>query len=143
MKKLTCMVFLGFIALLSFAHAEGPAGTLYERLGKKEAITAIVEVFVGNVSADSRINHFFSKTNLSHLKLMLVDQICEAAGGPCKYTGKNMKAAHQGLNIGGADFAAWVDAWVKALAQTKVSGKEKGEILAILAPMQKDILEKK
>src|SRR5712691_2903525 len=73
--------------------------SLYDRLGGKDAITAVVDDFVDRVAADNRINKFFAKANVPRLKMMLVDQICEATGGPCKYTGRDMKSAHKGMGI--------------------------------------------
>ena len=116
--------------------------SLYDRLGKKKAITAVVDEFVGNVAADASINHFFAKTNIPHLKKMLVDQICMATGGPCKYKGKDMKTAHKGMGVSSADFNALVGDLVKALDKFKVPEKEKNELLAALGGMKGDIVEK-
>src|SRR5204862_7425530 len=66
-------------------------GKLYDRLGGKDAITKVVDKFVGIVVADERINGFFKNADAKHLKEMLVAQICNASGGPCKYEGKDMK----------------------------------------------------
>ena len=79
--------------------------SLYDRLGKKKAIAAVVDEFVSRVAADARINGFFKATasdpaRLKKFKGNLVDQICEASGGPCKYKGKDMKSAHMGMGIG-------------------------------------------
>ena len=93
--------------------------SLYERLGGKEAITAVVDDFVGRVAADKRINGFFAKANVPRLKMMLVDQICEATGGPCKYTGRDMKSTHQGMGITNADFDALVGDLVASLDKSK------------------------
>ena len=59
-------------------------GSLYERLGGMESIAAVVEDFRDRVAKDDRINQKFAKTDLVRLRQMLIDQICEAAGGPCK-----------------------------------------------------------
>lgn len=115
--------------------------TLYGRLGSKAAITAVVAEFVGRVGADTRINGFFAKTNLDHLKKMLVDQICQAAGGPCKYTGRDMKTAHAGMGVTDAAFGALVEDLVAALDKFKVGEKEKNELLGVLGPMKTDIVE--
>jgi hemoglobin len=115
---------------------------LYDRLGGKEAITAVVGDFVSRMAADSRINHFFSNTDIVHLKKMLVDQICQASGGPCQYTGKQMKPAHAGLGISEADFNALVEDLVATLDKFKVGVQEKNELLSVLGPMKKDIVEK-
>ena len=117
--------------------------SLYDRLGGKDAITAVVDEFVANVAADTRINAMFANADVTNLKTKLVDQICEATGGPCKYTGKNMKDAHVGMNIKEADFNALVEDLVKALDKFKVPEKEKGELLGALGGMKPDIVTAK
>jgi hemoglobin len=62
------------------------AGSLFERLGGKEAITAVIDDFVGRCAGDARINAKFAKTDVPRLKAMLVDQVCEASSGPCTYS---------------------------------------------------------
>jgi len=116
--------------------------SLYDRLGGKEAITAVVDDFVARVAADKRINGFFAKANVPRLKMMLVDQICEATGGPCKYTGRDMKSAHKGMGISNADFDALVGDLIASLDKFNVGEREKQELLAALGPMRKDIVEK-
>ena len=116
--------------------------SLYDRLGGKPAITAVVDDFVARVAADRRINRFFGNTDVPPFKAKLVDQICEASGGPCKYTGKDMKAAHAGMGVANADFDALVEDLVATLDKFKVPEKEKGELLGALGPMRKDIVSK-
>lgn len=123
-----------------------PAGggkSLYDRLGGKDAISAVVDEFVANVAADTRINAMFANADIKRLKTMLVDQICKETGGPCTYTGKNMKDAHTGMNIKEADFNALVDDLVKALDKFNVPEKEKSELLTALGSMKPDIVTAK
>lgn len=115
--------------------------SLYDRLGGKTAISAVVDQFVANVAGDSRINGRFATTDIPKLKGHLVDQICMAAGGPCIYKGRDMKTTHAGMNISNADFGALVDDLVKALDTFKVPAREKEELLGLLGPMKKDIVE--
>jgi hemoglobin len=122
--------------------------SLYSRLGGKKAITAVVDEFVSRVAADARINAFFGATasdpaRLKKFKGNLVDQICQASGGPCKYMGKDMKTAHMGMGISGADFDALVGDLVGALDKFKVGAHEKDQLLGALGPMKTDIVEKK
>lgn len=117
--------------------------SLYDRLGGKPAITAVVDEFVARVAADARINAFFAHTDIAHLKMELVNQICEASGGPCKYTGRSMKDAHRGMGVGDADFNALVEDLVGALDKFNVGKAEKDQLLGVLGPMKKDIVEKK
>ena len=114
---------------------------LYDRLGGKDAITAVVDDFVANIAADARINSFFANADIPHLKTMLVDQICEASGGPCKYTGKTMKESHTGMGVKDEHFNALVEDLVKALDKFKVPEKEKGELVGALGGMKGDIVQ--
>ena len=68
-----------------------PQKSVYDRLGGQPAITAVVDDFVGNVAADNRIDGFFARTDIPRLKKNLVDQICQGTGGPCMYTGRDMR----------------------------------------------------
>lgn len=140
MGMLSVLVFLaGCAAMDSGRMAEK---SLYERLGGKEAITAVVDDFVGRVAADNRINGFFAKANIPRLKTQLVNQICEASGGPCKYTGADMKTVHRGMGVTGAAFDALVGDLVATLDKFKVGEREKNDLLGALGPMKKDIVEK-
>ena len=114
--------------------------TLYDRLGGKPAITAVVDDFVGNVAADARINRHFANANIPRLKTMLVDQICQAAGGPCTYTGASMKTAHAGMKITDAEFNALVEDLIKSLDKFKVGAREKNDLLGALGGMKGDIV---
>jgi hemoglobin len=117
-----------------------PQKSLYDRLGGQPAITAVVDDFVGNVAADSRINGFFAKTDIARLKRLLVEQICAGTGGPCTYTGRSMQAAHKGMNITDAQFNALVEDLQKSLNKFKVPEKEQSDLLAVLGPMKPQIV---
>ena len=155
----TRMMMMAAIAALSLAACGGkgkkddtmggggssaPAsGKLYDRLGGKDAITAVVKEFVENqVAKDARINAFFANADIPGLEAKLVDQICMATGGPCEYKGKDMKTAHTGMGIKESDFNALVDDLVKALDKYKVPEKEKSELLGALGGMKGDIVSK-
>ena len=114
--------------------------SLYDRLGGQGAIVAVVDDFVSNVAADNRINKFFAKTDIPRLKRLLVEQICAGTGGPCTYTGRDMKSAHMGMGITDAQFNALVEDLVKSLDKFKVPEKEKSELLGILGPMKPSIV---
>ncbi len=143
-----CCVWIFAVLILvtgSALAAEQPltGKSLYDRLGGKTAITSVVEAFVSRVGQDKRINGYFATTDLVKLKMHLVNQICEASGGPCKYTGRTMKQTHAGMGIDNAAFGALVEDLVGALDQHKVGKIEKDELLGILGPMKTDIVEKK
>ena len=115
--------------------------TLYERLGGKDAITAVIDDFVARCAADSRINGKFARTDIARLKASLVDQVCEAAGGPCTYSGRDMHTTHEGMSVTGGEFDALVADLVATLDHFSVPEAEKNELLGALAPMRSDIVE--
>ena len=124
------------------AAAAAPAvKPLYDRLGGKPAITGVVNQFVANVAADSRINGRFATTDIPRLKGYLVDQVCQATGGPCTYQGRDMKRTHAGMRITTAEFEALVQDLVAALDTFRVPATEKNELLSLLGTMKHDIIE--
>ena len=144
------VIIAGLLASVSSASLLGQAAkekSLYDRLGGKKSIAAVVDEFVGRVAGDKRINAAFAATasdpaRLKKFKGNLVDQICMASGGPCKYKGKDMKTAHMGMGITTADFNALVEDLVGALDKFNVGAHEKDQLLGALGPMKSDIVEK-
>jgi hemoglobin len=122
------------------ASAQMAKRSLYDRLGGYSAISAVVDDFVANVAADKRINKFFAKANVPRLKARLVEQLCQASGGPCYYTGGDMKSVHAGMGIRNRDFNALVQDLGKSLNKFKVPKAEQKEIASVLLPMRKDIV---
>ena len=121
--------------------APAPVGTLFERLGGKPAITAVVDEFVARVAADKRINLRFINTDIPQLKIYLVDFVCVAAGGPCKYEGRDMHAAHAGMQLVDEEFTALVEALAGALVKFNVGKREQNEILGALGPLKDQIVD--
>jgi hemoglobin len=117
------------------------AQSLYDRLGGKDAIVAVVDDFVARCAGDDRINAKFGRTDIPRLKKMLVDQVCEATGGPCSYSGRDMKETHDGMGVTEGEFDSLVEDLVATLDQFNVPKPEQQELLGLLAPMQQDIVE--
>jgi len=122
-------------------RAAPPRAPLYDRLGGKDAISAVVDEFLQRLLGDARINARFASTDVKRLRTMLIDQICEGSGGPCRYTGRDMKSLHAGMRISDADFAALVEDLKGALDKFKVPAAEQNDLLAVLGPMKSDIVE--
>jgi len=113
---------------------------LYERLGGQAAIVAVVDEFIGRVAADERINLRFANTDIPRLKSLLVEFVCMATGGPCKYSGQDMETSHAGMELVDEEFDALVDDLSGALDKFKVPAKEKGELLGALGPLKPSIV---
>lgn len=137
---------------LTTAQAPTPAAkssagpSLYKRLGGYDAIAAVSDDFIGRLLSDPRFARFFSgfsTDSKARIRQHIVDQLCNATGGPCVYTGRTMKQSHAGLGITEEDWNAAVAHLVASLDKFKVPEKEKGELAAILATVKGDIVEKK
>lgn len=119
--------------------------TLYARLGGYDAIAAVTDDFVGRLVADKRFTKFFvghSEDSIKRIRMHVIDQICAAAGGPCNYTGRDMRTSHHGLGITGEDWDESVKHFVASLDKFKVPQAEKDELLAVVASLKKDIVDK-
>jgi hemoglobin len=115
--------------------------SLYERLGGLDAITGVVDSFVARCAGDDRINGKFERTDIPRLKKMLADQVCEATGGPCAYTGRAMRETHDGMGVTAGEFDALVEDLVATLDEFEVPQAEQEELLGLLGPMRDDIVE--
>ncbi|HET9577730.1 MAG TPA: group 1 truncated hemoglobin [Usitatibacter sp.] len=122
------------------AYAESPAKSLYERLGGKPALDAVVAELWNVVAADARINRHFTKTRPEAFAGQLVDFLCQASGGPCQYKGKDMASAHTGMHLSDADFNALADDTSIVLDKFKVPAQEKGEVLGMLGGLKPDVV---
>jgi hemoglobin len=116
--------------------------TLYDRLGGREAIVMVVDSFVARVAADGRINKKFARSDIPRVKTMLVDQICNATGGPCTYTGRSMKEAHRNMGVTDGEFDALVEDLVATLNQFNVAKADQDALLNTLGSMKADIVER-
>jgi hemoglobin len=152
MKRLVLMVLVVVSGAVAACGGKGGAmetqkpitaeASLYERLGGLDAIKAVVDDFVANVAADPVIKDRFVNTDIANLKAKLVEQICQATGGPCTYTGKGMVEVHTGMKITDAEFGALVADLKKSLDKFKVPEREQGELLGALGAMKGDIVNK-
>lgn len=148
MKRMALAVLiLGAMAVTAAAQnsVSGAAQekSLYDRLGGLDAIKAVVGEFAGRVLADTRVNKKFAKSDPARLVLHLEEQICFATGGPCKYTGKDMKSSHKNMKVTEGEFNALVEDLIGALDKFNVPAKEKNDLLAILGPLKDQIVEVK
>jgi hemoglobin len=109
-------------------------------LGGRDAIVAVVNSFVDRIGGDETLNQRFANTELPRFKQLLVEQICEASGGPCKYTGRDMKTTHKGMNIREEEWNATVAHLVATLNEFKVGEPEQRELISAIAPMKGDVV---
>lgn len=131
---------IAFVMCLPMAAQASSEKSLYEQLGGKESIRTVMDDFVVRLKADPRIGDQFAATDAERLASQLTDQVCEATGGPCKYVGLDMKAAHAGMVITKAHFNALVEVLQTSMNQYKVPFNVQLEVLSMLAPMHRDVI---
>jgi hemoglobin len=154
MKRISRFLAAGLLAalatgtassVLAQAGAAPAAPSLYKRLGGYDALAAVTDEFIGRLATDKSLGRFFvgaSANSQARIRQLVVDQLCNATGGPCLYIGRDMKTSHAGLGITEADWTASVNHLVATLDKFKVPAKEKGEVLAAISSLKKDIVEK-
>ena len=136
------------VALLACLAAAAPASaqdSLYKRVGGYDAIAAVVDDFLGRLTTDPQLAKFFdghSTGSLKRIRQLVVEQLCEAAGGPCYYTGRSMKEVHQGLKISAADWDVAVKHLMATFDKFKVPAKEREELVGAIGGLRADIVEK-
>jgi hemoglobin len=147
-KTITILCSLMLFVSLSFnaTSASAQSGdSLYKRLGGYDAIAAVTDDFIGRLATDKQLGRFFagaSESSQKRIRQLVVDFLCQATGGPCVYTGRDMKTVHKGLGITGKDWDASVKHLVATLDKFKVPKKEKDEVLTAVSGLKTDIVEK-
>jgi hemoglobin len=121
--------------------APAPADdALYRALGEMPGIKALIGVFIGQIVSDPRLLPFFRNAKPEHINKQLVSQVCELTGGPWVYQGPDMVAAHENFTITAADFNALVEALQRAMNLRGIALSTQNRLLALLAPMSRDIV---
>jgi len=140
-RFLLCSVLFILITNINFSQEK----TLYQRLGGYDAIAAVVDDFVMQLATDPSMSVFFkghSEDSVKRIRMHIIDFICHAAGGPCSYTGRDMKTSHKGLGVTQAQWDTSVKYLQNTLNKFKVGQKEQGELLGAVSSVKSDIVEK-
>lgn len=134
-----------FLVLINYSTDYAQEKTLYERLGGYDAIAAVTDDFITALATDPEMSVFFKGHSVDSQKKIrqhVLDFICNAAGGPCVYTGRDMKTSHKGLGITEADWNKSVEYLKATLNKLKVPEKEQNELFAAVSSVKNDIIEK-
>jgi len=153
-KQLLAEMLMGFAILGGFppyvaAQATGQSATaaqgksLYARLGGYDALVAVSKDFIGRLATDPQLSRFFVGLNDSskaRVEAHVIDFLCVATGGPCIYTGQDMKTAHTGLRITEADWSASAAHLTETLNKFNVPQKEQNEVMSAISGLKGDIV---
>lgn len=122
------------------AYPVAPAAGLYQAFGEEAGIRALMDDFVLRLRADARIGEQFKDTKLDHLAKQLSDQLCQLSGGPCVYKGPDMEMTHTDMDITRAHFNALVEVLQQTMDARGIPFQRQNQMLALLAPMHRDVV---
>ena len=138
----TMRIVRGFpLMLLMLAMSAHAGPTLFEQIGGEAKLRATAEEFTNVILEDDRINFTFADSDMSKFKKLIFEQLCEITRGPCKYTGRDMYEAHKKLNLNNAQFNALAEDLYIALDRVHVPYRVQNRLMALLAPMQRDVVK--
>ncbi len=148
MKKQLIALSIAASALLvastGFAQSAAPkTDQLYQAFGEKAGLVALMDDLMVRLLADARTGPHFAPSNQQRVKEQLVEQLCAVSGGPCVYKGADMKSSHANLDIKKSDFHALVEVLQASMDAKGIAFSKQGEMLALLAPMHRDIITPK
>lgn len=147
MKKLMMALALAVSSFVNagaaLAQSAPENDQLYQAFGEKAGLVTLMDDFMVRLLADPRTGPHFAPANQQRVKEQLVDQFCALSGGPCQYKGADMKTSHAELDIKKSDFHALVEVLQLAMDARDIPFRRQNEMLALLAPMSRDIITPK
>jgi hemoglobin len=133
----------GLLAGTSIAQTAPGDDHLYKAFGEKPGLVSLMDDFMVRLVEDPRTGPHFKPANQQRIKEQLVDQFCALGGGPCAYKGADMKSSHANLDIRKSDFHALVEVLQQSMDAKGIPFSRQNEMLALLAPMHRDIITPK
>ncbi len=134
------LVLIISLGLNSGCQQKPAADQLYQQLGQQAGISQIVDGLLHEIEHDPQIVHHFRDTDIERFRRLLIEQLCELSGGPCKYTGVSMQESHTGFQISQADFDNLVRHLMKVMTAQKITISAQNQLLGLLAPMYGDVV---
>jgi hemoglobin len=146
-RVFTVLALSIFVAALPVAAQQQPAAkSLYDRLGGLYPIAALVDDFIDRVFVNATLNanpniyKARKEERKAGLKTQVSTLVCSVTGGPCKYIGLDMKAAHKDFHITEKERQALMNDFRASLAKFKVPPAEQKELIAIVESTKKDMV---
>jgi len=128
------------VAIVGSVKGDIVASPLFDRLGGEGALNVVVEAFYKILIEDSRVKHFFAKTDMARLKQHQKKFLTLAFGGPNNYTGRSLKVAHANLGISEEDFGYVAEDLVRTLKEAGVSDALIDEVVATVETVKKEVV---
>lgn len=139
--NLTLLMILLLAGLTACQRPQTPERetNLYQALGERQGIEAIVEDLLYLIVEDERIAFQFKGIDVAHFHQQLSDQLCDLSGGPCQYTGREMRESHSAMGVTETQFNALTENLILAMEQNNIATGAQNRLLALLAPLHRDV----
>lgn len=146
---LVALIMFSFAGQMVLAQDEDAADmekSLYERLGGAYAIASVVDALIEKLlvnevlNANPLISEAHNRLPKAGIKFHVTALVCTLAGGPEKYSGRDMASSHAHLKINEKQWQAFIADFVATLNEFNVPEKEQGELLALVGPTKGDIV---
>lgn len=144
------IILIGIALILTGTASAQTSGdnekSLYERLGGLQGISLVVSDFVDDfiedplIMSNPRVKERKSPDSAPYIKYQVTSMVCQATGGPCQYTGLDMREAHRGLNVSETEWDRMVEIFAETLQRHNVPERETQELFGILGPTKDDIV---
>jgi hemoglobin len=121
-------------------RAQPHDASLFDALGGRPGLAALMQTFVERLASDERTKIFFERSDRPRLASQLTDQLCMLSGGPCVYRGPKMRGLHRNLEIRRGDFNALVEVLQDSMDEHGIAFRTQNALLALLAPMHREIV---
>jgi len=141
LKLLIASLLLGITLVLGGCQSlnSQPDESLYQQLGEREGIANVVEDLLYLIVEDDRINQQFKGMDVAQFHHNLTDQLCELSGGPCTYTGREMRELHSDMAITDTEFNALAENLILAMEQNDIPTGAQNRLIKRLLPLYPDI----
>lgn len=118
--------------------------SLYERLGGYDGVVTAVDEILPRLANDRQLGRFWQNRGadgIARERQLLIDYLCNAAGGPLYYTGRDMNLSHEGMGISESDWSAFTGHIAASLDHLSVGEPERGDVLGFMESLKGDIVE--
>ena len=119
-------------------EADSKQKTLYQRLGGYDVVAAILDDFGPRVFDDPELSLFLTDIDEEMGKKgreLALDLLCELTGGPCFYTGGDVKMTHKRIGITDENWQSVLEYMGETLDELNIGDDEKTEFIAIIASL--------
>ncbi|MFQ5549449.1 MAG: DUF4440 domain-containing protein [Woeseia sp.] len=120
------------------SEADSKQKTLYQRLGGYDVVAAILDNWGPRVFDDPELSLFLADIDEemgTKGRELALDLLCDLTGGPCVYTGRDVKMVHTRVGITDEHWQSVLEYMEQTLDELNIADDEKTDFIAIIASL--------